>query len=89
MTLYNAELDKAVQKVKEEQAKVVCVQLPDGMKPRAKEIHDLIVKETSAKVLIWLGSNFGACDMPLGLERLNVDLVISWGHNKFRKGDGW
>ena len=90
MTLYKLELEKALTKIKEEQAKVVCIQLPDGMKPRAKEVVDTIEKETGAKALIWLGSNFGACDIPLGLQRLNVDLLISWGHNRFNKlAEGW
>ncbi|MBT4539719.1 hypothetical protein HOC32_05510 [Candidatus Woesearchaeota archaeon] len=89
MVLYNTELQKALEKIKAENAKTVCIQLPDGMKPLANEIQATIEKETSARVLIWLGSNFGACDMPLGLDRLGVDLVISWGHNKFRKEVGW
>lgn len=90
MTLYNPELEKAIERIKAENAKLVCIQLPDGMKPMAKEIEEKITQETGAKVLIWLGSNFGACDIPLGLERLGVDLLISWGHNRFHKTkEGW
>lgn len=89
MALYAQELEKALKKIEEEQAKTVCIQLPDGMKPEAKEIAEAIKKKTDAQVLIWLGSNFGACDIPLGLDRLGVDLLISWGHNKFRKEVGW
>ena len=89
MTLYNQELQKAIDRIKEENSKLVCIQLPDGMKPEAKEIEAAIIKETDAKVLIWLGSNFGACDIPLGLDRLGVDLLISWGHNRFNKQEGW
>ncbi|MBI1968488.1 diphthamide synthesis protein [Candidatus Woesearchaeota archaeon] len=90
MTLYNPELEKAIGRIKDEKAKLVCIQLPDGMKPLAKEIEEAIAKETGARVLIWLGSNFGACDVPLGLDRLGVDLLISWGHNRFHKlKEGW
>ena len=89
MTLYNPEVEKAVAKIVEMEAKTVCIQLPDGMKPEAKEIADAIEMKTSAKVLIWLGSNFGACDIPLGLNRMGVDLLISWGHNRFEKKVGW
>ncbi len=90
MTLYNTELEKALAKIKEIDAKTVCIQLPDGMKPEAQKITDEISSKTGARVLIWLGSNFGACDIPLGLQRMNVDLLISWGHNKFnKKVDGW
>jgi diphthamide biosynthesis enzyme Dph1/Dph2-like protein len=90
MALYKPEVEKAVSQIKEMEAKTVCIQLPDGMKPYAKEITDEIESQTKAKVLIWLGSNFGACDIPLGLNRIGVDLLISWGHNRFhKKMEGW
>ena len=89
MRLYNPEVEKAIAKIKDSKAKTICVQLPDGMKPYAKEISDRLEEETGGRVLIWLGSNFGACDIPLGLNRMGVDLLISWGHNKFHKKVGW
>ena len=89
MTLYDSEVEKAILKISESKAKLVCIQLPDGMKPYAKNIADEIGVKTNARVLIWLGSNFGACDIPLGLNRMGVDLLISWGHNRFNKKVGW
>ena len=90
MTLYKPETEKAIAKIKEKNAKLVCLQLPDGMKPYAQDIEEQITKETNARVLIWLGSNFGACDIPLGLPKLGVDLFIAWGHNPFHKNiEGW
>lgn len=90
MPLYNPETEKAIAKIKETNAKLVCIQLPDGMKPYAKEIEEQITRETHARVLIWLGSNFGACDIPLGLPKLGVDLFIAWGHAPFhKKREGW
>ncbi len=89
MALYDAEVEKAIVKVEDSKAKTVCIQLPDGMKPEAKIIADTIEMKTGAKVLIWLGSNFGACDIPLGLNRMGVDLLLSWGHNRFEKKKGW
>ncbi len=83
--MYDLELSKVVIEIKGSKAKLVCLQLPDGLKPKAKEISDEITSKTSAKVLIWLGSCYGSCDLPMGLERLGVDLLISWGHNQFRK----
>lgn len=85
MNKYDLELEKAVRKIRESKAKLVCIQLPDGLKPRAQEIADEINSKTGAKALIWLGSCFGSCDLPLGLERPGVDLLISWGH----KAGGW
>ncbi len=90
MTLYDAELNSAILRIKEVDAKVVCIQLPDGMKPMAQDIERAITEATSARVLIWLGSNFGACDVPLGLPKMGCDLLISWGHNQFhKKAEGW
>lgn len=89
MRLYEVELEKALATIKETEAKTVCIQLPDGMKPYAQDVHDALVEKAGVKVLIWLGSNFGACDIPLGLNRLGVDLLISWGHNRFEKKVGW
>lgn len=89
MALYKVDLEKAITAIKEKKAKTICIQLPDGMKSYAEEIERELSKE-GVRVLIWLGSNFGACDIPIGLNRMGVDLLISWGHNKFvKKMDGW
>lgn len=78
---YNLETDKLISLIKEKGYKKVCLQLPDGLKPHAKEITDKIRTETEAKVIIWAGSNFGACDLPLEIERLGVDLLVPYGHS--------
>ncbi len=86
---YDFELKRVIGMIRKENAKIVCIQLPDGLKPKAKEIVDKIRSETSAKVLIWLGSCYGACDIPVGLEKISADLVVSWGHNAFVKAGRW
>jgi len=84
MDNYDIELEKVIERINKDNAKMVCVQLPDGLKPRAKEIQDAIKKNTSAEVIIWMGSCYGACDVPLQVERLGVDLLIQWGHSTWR-----
>ena len=84
MDNYNLELSKAVNQIKTQKAKLVLIQLPDGLKPKAKEIKEKIEKETKAKVITWLGSCFGACDIPQNLEKLNIDLLIQWGHSEWK-----
>lgn len=79
---YNLELSKVVKEIKKSNAKSVCIQLPDGLKPKAKEIADKIERETNAKVIIWLGSCFGACDVP---NIKDIDLLIQWGHSEFKQ----
>jgi len=81
---YNLELSKVIERINKENSKLVCIQLPDGLKPRAKEIQEAIEKNTDAKAIIWMGSCFGACDVPLQVQRLGVDLLIQWGHSIWR-----
>ncbi len=77
--MYNLELDKIVKEIKNKKAKLVCIQLADGLKDRAKFIIDEIQAKTNAKCLIWMESCFGACDYP----DLKVDLLIQFGHNNY------
>ena len=83
MTSYDLELENAVKKVKEIKAKLVCIQLPDGLKKEAKLISDTIQKETGAKALIWFGSCYGACDLPFHVKDIGADLIIQWGHSRW------
>lgn len=80
---YDLEIDKVCEKIKEEKAKTVCIQLPDGLKPRGKEIADAIKEKTGSQVIIWAGSCYGACDVPLEAERLGAEMIIQWGHSDF------
>lgn len=81
----NLEISRAVETIKKNNYKKVCIQLPDGLKPRAKEICDKIKAETGAETLIWAGSCFGACDIPHALDKLGVELLIQWGHSEFKQ----
>jgi len=84
---YNLEIEKAVKKIKELKAKKVCIQLPDGLKPKAKEITDELEQKTKAEITIWLGSCYGACDLPFYIDRFGFDLLIQWGHSKWKLED--
>ena len=89
MVLYELELEKVIKRIKDKGHKMIMIQLPDGLKPQAKEIVDAIRKQTGADVIIWMGSCYGACDIPLGLQQFGVDFYIQWGHNMFRRIEGW
>ena len=80
--MYYLELEKAVEEIKKAKARTVCIQLPDGLKPKAIEIQEKIEKETDAEVFIWMGSCFGACDVP-DLSKQKIDLLIQWGHTRW------
>ena len=83
--MYKLDLQKLITTIKHQKAKQVLIQLPDGMKHKANLVVDAVEEETGAKAFIWLGSCYGACDLPLGMDILNIDLVVQWGHNKFNK----
>ena len=83
--MYKLELDKAINEIIKRNAKQVLIQLPDGLKNKANKVVDFIEENTDAKVFIWFGSCFGACDLPLNTNLLNIDLIIQWGHNRFNK----
>ena len=78
---YDLEIERVIDKINKERAKTVCIQLADGLKPRAKLIQKEIEKKTKAQVLIWGGSCFGACDIP---TQIKADLLIQFGHSAWK-----
>jgi 2-(3-amino-3-carboxypropyl)histidine synthase len=78
---YDLELERAADLIDSARAKRVCIQLPDGLKPRAKEVVDFLSRNTKADVFIWAGSCFGACDTP---DIRDFDLLIQWGHSEWK-----
>jgi diphthamide biosynthesis enzyme Dph1/Dph2-like protein len=78
---YDLELGKAAEEIKKQKVKTVCLQLPDGLKPSAGSIKKELEEKSGAEVVIWLGSCYGACDVPLQVKELNVDMVIQFGHS--------
>ncbi len=82
--MYDLETKRIIKEIKDRKAKLVCLQLPDGIKPRAEELQKLIEKKTGTKVLIWGGSCYGSCDLPLEVSRLGVDLLVHFGHSPWQ-----
>ncbi|MBN1503378.1 diphthamide synthesis protein [Candidatus Woesearchaeota archaeon] len=82
--MYDLELGQVVAHINRKKAKRVCIQLPDGLKPKAQFIQRYIEKNTTSRVFIWGGSCFGSCDIPLEIKSLGIDLLIQWGHSEWR-----
>lgn len=78
---YNFELEKIIKTIKKEKVSRILLQFPEGLKPRAIEIANEIESKTKAQCIIWLGSCYGSCDLPKGLENLGIDLVVQFGHS--------
>ncbi|HJX49912.1 MAG TPA: diphthamide synthesis protein [Candidatus Nanoarchaeia archaeon] len=83
---YDLELDKVIANIKKNNAKLVLLQFPDGLKLYATAVVDYLREQTKGKVefIIWMESCFGACDTPiLGKElEKKIDLIIQFGHNE-------
>ena len=80
---YELELDRVVKEITQQKAKRVLIQLPDGLKPRAKDLVNFLKKKPKADVIIWLESCYGACDIPQ-VDKAKVDLMIQWGHSSWK-----
>lgn len=77
---YDLEIENIVKAIKEKEAKRVLLQFPDGLKPYAKEVVSRIENEfEDITVLLWGGSNYGACDQPA----IDCDLLVAFGHSKW------
>ncbi len=81
---YDLELDRIISEIKTKKAKLVLLQFPDGLKPYATSVVDFLREKTNSEFLIWIGTCYGACDSPTGIEDLKpkIDLVIQFGHNE-------
>ncbi len=81
---YDVDFEKIFERIREKNHKKVAIQLPDGFIRHALEVAKIIEQNTGAEVYIWGGSNYGACDIPYGLEKFGVTLLIQFGHARFR-----
>jgi 2-(3-amino-3-carboxypropyl)histidine synthase len=79
---YDLELNRIEKEIKKARSKLVCIQLPDGLKQKATEISEFIEKNTQAKCLIWMSTCFGACDVPKLPKE--VDMLIQFGHSPWK-----
>lgn len=79
-TAYELELNKIAEQIKKEKARLVLLQFPDGLKKQSTEAAEYLEEHTKATCLIWLGSCFGACDIPPVQNLKEIDLIVQFGH---------
>ncbi|MBI5391386.1 diphthamide biosynthesis enzyme Dph2 [Candidatus Woesearchaeota archaeon] len=85
---FDFDLERVVQEITSKDAKLVLIQLPEGIKMYAEEIVSFLVKNTKATIIVSGESNWGGCDVALNEARnLNVDLLVHFGHAPFIKAD--
>ena len=83
---YDLEIERIVRTIKKEKAKKVLLQFPEGMKPYAQQICSYVENITNASCFIWLGTCFGACDIPQEVDKIEVDLIVQFGHSDWSYG---
>lgn len=79
---YELEIGKVVGEIKKSRASRVLLQFPEGLKPYAQVICDEVSEKSGVDYLIWIGSCFGACDVPLEVDGM-VDLIVQFGHSRW------
>ena len=85
---YDLEIGRIIKTIKKEKAKSVLLQFPDGMKPYATAIIDELEKQLpKTSFFIWLGSCFGACDIPILPKNMKIDLLVQFGHSEWEYGE--
>jgi len=79
------ELERLASIIIKEKAKSVLIQLPDGLKPKAKEIYAYIREKfgDEVKLIFWAGSCFGARDTPQQIKGLGADILVQFGHSEW------
>tara|TARA_Y100000310_G_C20562002_1_gene753520 strand:- start:80 stop:364 length:285 start_codon:yes stop_codon:yes gene_type:complete len=82
--IYDLEIKRIINAIKKQKARKILLQFPEGMKPYSTVICDYIEESVNCQCFIWMGSCFGACDVPLEVEKLGVDLIIQFGHSAWK-----
>lgn len=77
------ELKELAEKVKKAKAKLVGIQVPEGLKVELEKIAEFIEKNTEAKAIAFMEPCFGACDLSDDkAKNIGCDLLIHFGHSK-------
>jgi len=81
---YDFEIDRVVEEIKKNKAKVVALQFPEGFKTRSVSIANQIEEKSGCKTVIFADPCYGACDTKdYESDKLDVDLLIHFGHDPF------
>ena len=80
---YDIDFEDIAKEIKAKKPKSVLLQFPDGLKPYATSVLDYLKKEfPKIEFILWLGTCFGACDLPPAQGK--ADLIIQFGHSPWK-----
>ena len=86
---HDFELAELVDRIKENDTRLIALQVPEGLKMQALEMMDSIETETSAKVVLAADPCYGACDLVHDkMQRMGVELVAHMGHSQMNIDSG-
>lgn len=78
---YEFDLDRIIKDIEKSKSKSVLLQFPDGLKNYANDFVDFFSQELpKIEFRVFLGSCYGACDIP----NTDCDLIIQFGHSKWK-----
>jgi len=80
---YLIDYEKIKKELAKSKAKRVLVQLPDGLKKDYEAIGRGLAG--NYELYFWLGTCFGACDIPLFAKDYGFDFLVHFGHKDFIK----
>ena len=78
--MYDVDLTSAISEIKRLKARIVGLQVPEGLKKRAYQFAEDIETKSGAEVLVVAEPCFGACDVPSSLFDM-VDAIVNVGHS--------
>lgn len=78
--MYDIDLASAISEIKRLKARMVALQVPEGLKKRAYQFAEDIENNAGAEVVVVAEPCFGACDVPTSLFDV-VDAVVNVGHS--------
>src|SRR5512139_776585 len=78
--MYDIDLTSAISEIKRIKARIVGLQVPEGLKKRSYQFAEDIETKSGAEVLVVAEPCFGACDIPSSLFEM-VDAIVNIGHS--------
>jgi len=81
--IYDINFKEIEDKIQSSKAKTALLQFPDGLKVYSTAVSNYLQEKfPRITFTIWLGSCFGACDIPPVENK--VDLIIQVGHSEWK-----
>ena len=86
---HDFQLSELVKKIKENDNRLIALQVPEGLKMQALEMMDKIEGDSEAKVILAADPCYGACDLVHDkMKMMGVELVAHMGHSQMNIDSG-